>query len=374
MNKVFLQLLITLLVGIPVTIIILRLLLKKSMLFTIGVLWSINLLFIIVNTKLTTIYNEAYPQYLSLPIGAIVSIILVYVMYKIVRGPLDSALGNLEKLSEGKLNINVDGKFENRQDELGILARSIKKLSSNLNEVVMSISSGASIINDLGFQLAESSESLSSSANQQASSVEEISASMEEMVSTIENNSSNSIQTEKIAFSANEKVKIGNESAHNALKSMTQIAEKIKIVNDIAFQTNLLALNAAVEAARAGEYGKGFAVVAAEVRRLAERSKEAAKQIEEVSSKGAAISAKAGEELNEIIPLMGKTTGLIQEITSASQEQSTGANQINASIQEINGLTQQNASKAEEIASNAEELKNYSNKLMELIKYFDLSA
>lgn len=294
-------------------------------------------------------------------------------MFKTVRGPLDKSIKNLERLSEGKLNIQIDADLENRTDELGILARSIKRLSENLTQVVMKISTGASTIADLGNQLAMSSEMLSSAANEQASSIEEISASMEEMTSTIENNSNNSAETERMAVSVNSKIKGGTESAITAAKSMKEITTTIKIINDISFQTNLLALNAAVEAARAGEHGKGFAVVAGEVRRLAERSKEAAKQIELVSSNGTEISEKASIELNEVLPLMGKTTNLIQEITAASLEQSSGANQINVSVQELNNLTQRNATKAEEMAASAEELKDYSAQLIELIKYFDFN-
>jgi methyl-accepting chemotaxis protein len=371
MNKMVIQTLITLLVGIPVAILLLRLMFKNSILYKIGVLWSINLLFIIVNTKLTDSFNTYYPQYLSLPTGLVITVILVYIMYKSIRGPLDKSIANLEKLSEGKLNITVDSAYFERNDELGVLSRSIKKLTENLTAVVMNISTSASTIADLGKKLAKTSETLSDGANQQATSIEEISASMEEMTATIQNNSNNSVATEKMAFSANEKVKLGNESALTALNSMQEIAEKIKIINDIAFQTNLLALNAAVEAARAGEHGKGFAVVASEVRRLAERSKIAAMQIEEVSKNGAMISEKASLELNEILPIIGKTTDLIQEITAASQEQSSGASQINQAVQELNDLTQQNAIKAGEMADSAEDLKNSSGQLIELIQYFD---
>jgi methyl-accepting chemotaxis protein len=373
MNKMVLQTLITLMVGIPVAIFLLRLFFKNSILFKIGALWAINLFLIIVNTKMTDTFNDKYPQFLSLPTGLIVSVIIVYIMYKTVRGPLDKSINNLEKLSEGKLNIKLDNELESRADELGILARSIKKLSNNLTQVVMNISTGASTIADLGNQLAKSSELLSSAANEQASSIEEISSSMEEMTSTIQNNSDNSQETERMAVSVNSKIKTGTESAITAAKSMKEITETIKIINDISFQTNLLALNAAVEAARAGEHGKGFAVVAGEVRRLAERSKNAAKQIEDVSKNGTNISEKASIELNEVLPLMAKTTGLIQEITAASQEQSSGANQINVSVQELNSLTQRNATRAEEMANSAEELKVYSAKLIELIQYFDFN-
>ena len=153
---------------------------------------------------------------------------------------------------------------------------------------------------------------------------------------------------------------------------MKEIAEKISIINDIAFQTNLLALNAAVEAARAGDQGKGFAVVAAEVRRLAERSSLAANEIISVSQKGASMSEQAKELMNKNLPEIRKSSQLIQEISAASLEQKSGSMQVNESVQQLNSITQQNAASAEELASNAEELTAKSKQLADLISYFKL--
>ncbi|MFK5949406.1 MAG: methyl-accepting chemotaxis protein [Methylococcales bacterium] len=143
-------------------------------------------------------------------------------------------------------------------------------------------------------------------------------------------------------------------------------------MNDIAFQTNLLALNAAVEAARAGDQGKGFAVVAAEVKRLAERSRDSANEIIEVSQKGASVSEQARELMNKNLPEIKRTSELIQEITAATLEQKSGAIQVNESVQQLNSITQQNASSAEELASSAEELTTKSKMLTELISFFKL--
>lgn len=153
---------------------------------------------------------------------------------------------------------------------------------------------------------------------------------------------------------------------------MKKIAKKITIINDIAFQTNLLALNAAVEAARAGEHGKGFAVVATEVKKLAERSRNAANEIMEVIYKGSDISEKARKLMNKYLPEMQKTSQLIQEITAASLEQKSGSEQVNESVQQLNNITQENASSAEEVASSAEELTAKSKALNDLISFFKL--
>ncbi len=154
---------------------------------------------------------------------------------------------------------------------------------------------------------------------------------------------------------------------------MKTIAEKISIINDIAFQTNILALNAAVEAARAGEHGRGFAVVATEVRKLAERSKNAAEEIDELFRSGVKISEEAGQQLEAIVPEIEKTAKLIQEIAAASKEQNSGAEQINTAIQQLNIITQKSASTSGNVAVNAETLSKQAEKLRNIISFFTVN-
>jgi len=151
---------------------------------------------------------------------------------------------------------------------------------------------------------------------------------------------------------------------------MKSITQKIEIIDEIAYQTNLLALNAAIEAARAGEHGKGFAVVATEVRKLAERSQGAAKEISSLAADSVKVAEQSGSLLNELVPSIKKTAGLVQEVAAASREQSSGVNEINRAMSQVDQVTQRNASLAEELSSTAEELASQSEALLQLTNFF----
>ena len=167
---------------------------------------------------------------------------------------------------------------------------------------------------------------------------------------------------------------IVNEQAGMSVQGSREIADKIQIINDIAFQTNILALNAAVEAARAGEHGKGFAVVAAEVRKLAERSKTAAEEIVELTQSSLSLAEQAGSKLGEMLPEIEKTSQLVQEIAAASAEQNNGVNQVNSAFQLLSSITQENASIAEEMASSSKELEQQAQQMRDKISYFKVDS
>jgi methyl-accepting chemotaxis protein len=193
---------------------------------------------------------------------------------------------------------------------------------------------------------------------------------VEEMSASVGQNAENAKVTESIASKAAQLAGEGGQAVGQTVTAMKSIANKISIIDDIAYQTNLLALNAAIEAARAGTHGRGFAVVAAEVRKLAERSQIAAQEISEVARNSVGLAEKAGSLLTEIVPGILRTSELVQEISAASDEQSSGATQINIAMTQLNQITQQNAASSEELAATAEEMSGQAEQLQELIGFF----
>ncbi len=250
----------------------------------------------------------------------------------------------------------------------------MKDMAMQLTQVVSDVREGSTNVASGSTQLSASAEGLSQGATEQAASIEEVSASIEQMASNIQQNTNNAQTTENIAIKSAEDARESGAAVNEAVSAMKNIAEKISIIEEIARQTNLLALNAAIEAARAGEHGKGFAVVAAEVRKLAERSGNAAGEISELSSTTVSVAEKAGEMLEKLVPNIQKTAELVQEISSASAEQNSGADQISKAISQLDSVIQQNASASEEMASTSEELSAQSQQLESTMSFFKVNG
>jgi methyl-accepting chemotaxis protein len=304
-------------------------------------------------------------------IGMIIFVLITTLIARSIIKPIIRAADFVNSVSQGDLTGTIELK---QKDEIGIMTQNLQQMVTKLRTVVMDISTGASNISNAGSEMSSVSQQLSEGANEQAASTEEVSSSMEEMVSNINQNTDNARQTEHIALQASVDIEDGSKAVFSTLEAMKKIAEKILIIGEIAEKTDLLAINAAIEAARAGEHGKGFAVVATEVRKLAERSQNAAKEIDELSKSSVKIADESGIVLKKIIPDIKKTSLLVQEISAASMEMNSGASQINNAIMQLNTVTQRNATAAEEMSSNAEELVNQADTLVDIVSFFKIGV
>lgn len=299
----------------------------------------------------------------------VLSLFISILLYNSIIKPLNKSINFAKLIGNGDLNAEVD---IHQEDEIGELADALRDMAGQIKNTVENIHENANRLVQSSSQVKDNSMTLSKGSSDQAASAEEISASIEEMLANIEQSSENAITTEKISLATSKNVNETNNLSTEAVKAMQQITEKIGFISEIAFQTNILALNAAVEAARAGEHGKGFSVVAAEVRKLAERSKLAADDINVLVQQGLKVSTEAGNKAKTLVPDIDKNTSLIQEIAASSLEQKNGAEQINQATQQFNEVTQQNAHAAEQMATSADELAELANHLKNAISYFKI--
>jgi len=258
-------------------------------------------------------------------------------------------------------------------DEIGETATSFNGFLDKLQNIMLDIQRSVEAIAHSTNEVSTTSQMLSTTSSQLASSVEETSASLDQMSSSISMNTENSKVTNGIATQSSSEANEGGKAVNDTVNAMTAIAEKIGIIEDIAYKTNLLALNAAIEAARAGEHGKGFAVVADEVRKLAERSQIAAQEISSLADSSVKVAQHAGDMLNRMVPNIQKTADLVQEITAASTEQSTSVAEINRTVSQLDEIAQQNASASEELASTAVMVQEQTNEIRSTVSFFKLT-
>jgi methyl-accepting chemotaxis protein len=288
-----------------------------------------------------------------------------------ITSRLASALGAAERIARGDLREIVPA---SGGDEIAALQVAMAAMAERLAEVIGEVRSGAEALTGASQQVSATSQTLSMGTGEQAASVEETTSSLEEMSASITQNAESSRQTEAMANEGARSAEEGGKSVTETVGAMKSIAERISIIEEIAYQTNLLALNAAIEAARAGEHGRGFAVVATEVRKLAERSQKAAKEIGSLAGSSVAVAEESGRLITGLVPSIRKTADLVQEVTAASQEQSAGIAQVSKAMGVVDQVTQRNASAAEELSSTAEEMSSQAEALLQLVGFFQVKG
>lgn len=304
-------------------------------------------------------------------IGIVLAIVLSVALFRSITTPLQTVSQAVRQLADGDLSFRNQ---DPRRDEFGQLLAAMNDSMERLSQTVTDILNTSDALSSASAQVSATTQSLSQSTTEQASSVEQISATLEQISGSVAQNSDNAKITDGIASKAALQAKEGGTIVTKTVEAMRMVAEKVAIIDDIAYQTNLLALNAAIEAGRAGEHGRGFAVVASEVRKLAERSRVAAQEIDALTNSNVELVEHAGQLLGDMVPAITKTSDLVQEISASSTEQSSGLSEVNVAMSQINGATQQNAAAAEELAATAEQTNDQSQHLQQLMSFFKVAS
>ncbi|QBK05553.1 HAMP domain-containing protein [Hylemonella gracilis] len=318
-------------------------------------------------------------------VSVVFSMLFAWLLSGSITKPLAQAGEVARAVAQGDLSVRIDN---SRTDEVGQLLNSLKEMQDSLARVVSQVRQGSESVATASAEIAQGNQDLSARTESQASSLEETAASMEELGSTVKQNADNARQANQLAQSASTVAVKGGEVVAQVVDTMKgindssrKIADIISVIDGIAFQTNILALNAAVEAARAGEQGRGFAVVAAEVRSLAGRSADAAKEIKTLINDsvervglGTALVDQAGATMGEVVASIKRVTDIMGEISAASVEQSAGVAQVGEAVTNMDQATQQNAALVEEMAAAASSLRSQSQELVQTVAVFKIGG
>ncbi len=329
-------------------------------------------------------YVQSRAWVIALVLGAVaLATFLAVWITRMVTGPMVEAADVARRIADGDLSASLK---TGGHDEVGLLLQALSDMKDNLVQMVSGVRQGAESVATASSQIAQGNQDLSQRTEEQASALQQTAASMEQLGSTVSQNADSARQANQLANGASTVAVQGGDVVSQVVETMKDINESsrkisdiITVIDGIAFQTNILALNAAVEAARAGEQGRGFAVVAGEVRNLAQRSAEAAKEIKSLINasverveRGTSLVDQAGATMQEVVTAIRRVNDIVGEISSASTEQSSGVSQVSEAVSQMDQATQQNAALVEESAAAAESLKLQAQQLVQAVSVFKL--
>ncbi len=354
-------------IGIIIWVICANILFKRSIANRIGTI--LVALAIIIATQVRISIMGYYNEAVSLVITILVSLGALFLIRIYIKNPIEESVEKLKEFAGG--NLNVDIKDSKSNNELGDLRKAIKELQYNFTKIVTQVQEGTKQLSDESGNLTNLAEQILNGATKSSSNNEELASSMLEISTSVDKNSNNAKLTNDISQKLSNSIEDVGSSTKEGVDSVLNIADKIAVINEIAAQTNILALNAAVEAARAGEHGKGFAVVAAEVRKLAERSKQAAEEIINVSKSTVEATENAASMLLNIIPEIKNSAKYTKDISETSADQTIRINEINRAVLDLNNINQNNSKISEQVSKSATSIDYLSSEFKAILNFFN---
>jgi len=372
MNELLVFSLLIVFILTPLTVGVFYLIFKNTVTYIVGITLTFPVLLIALVTYIVGLKGLSHLIW-GAPVAVSVLIYAYYIIHKKIGIPLKEISEHIKTVSNGNLAININEQYFLYKNEIGVISESLLNMSNHLKRIVGDVKTASSMLAVVSGEMNMGAQQMSNISSEQAASFEEVSAAVEQILEKTRNNNANADNAEHVVALSVEKISANNISVQKAVSSLSDISDKINVINDIAFQTNILSLNAAIEAARAGNAGKGFSVVANEVGKLAERSKVSAMEIDKISKESSKIAEETSVISESIVPEIKNTAILIKEIVISGKEQEYGAEQINVTLGELNNSVQKLASSSEETAASAEELSGQAEQLKDLISFFKIN-